>query len=442
MVVQKQMGSSCRSACCAVDEGGCGVELVWLSTQELPITHAPGIRRTWALLALAIFVCVVLLCVEISLASFTLSRAITVSRFLPTVIQFHAQEADMLGVYSVTASGSGLSIDSFAEATMVLSEAYAAYNETLIEGRRQLEALNATARTAETICCTELRVKIEDLYYFFDLEARLQFLDPAFRMLAAATDLVDRARGSVPGLDLAAELLLPASELSELCLRAESAVSLALLPPLEWLYTWVTYGLLLTVVGVGPLQWLLGCISAGLYHFNINGQQLLNQSPRMLCVGAQGRAQAGLASAFLMLACAAATCAGAVLVTDMYAIVSASASGELDTAATDSPLRRAAELHAACRADRDSAMLTPLLARSAGAMAPPLLPQGWTPEITYVLDSTPSSAVEPRDLYARRPLAQRSNHITPPPATPFWPLPAVAVCAGRHPGDAPCARAH
>lgn len=374
MVAQKKMGSAWRSACCAMDEGGCGVELVWLNTEDLPITHAPGIRRTWALLALAIFFCVGLLCVEITIASFTVARAITVTRFLPTVIRFHAQEAEMLRDYSVSASGSGFAIDNFAAATEVLRAAYAAYDEILIKGRLQLEVINATARAAEAICCTELRAKIEDLNYFFEVEARQNILDPAFSTLAAASDLVVRAQGSVPGLHLAAELLLPTIELSEVCHKVESAVTLALLPPLQWLYAWATYGLLLVVVGVGPAQWLFGFISAGLYHFNSNGRPMLNQSRRMLCVGAHGRAQAGFLSAFLMLTCAAATSVGVVLLTDMYAIVSASSSGTLDTETRDSPLLRAAELHAACRADRESTLLTPLLTRSAGAILPTASP--------------------------------------------------------------------
>jgi hypothetical protein len=373
MGVQKRMKSPWKSACCAMDEGGCAVELVWLNTEELPINHASGIRRTWAVLALAIFFCVGLLCVEITLASFTVARAITVTRFLPTLIRFHAQEAETLRDNSrINASGSGYSIDSFAAATEVLRAAYAAYDEVFTEGRRQLEAINATARAAEAICCTELRAKIDDLNYFFDVEARQKILDPAYSTLAAATDLVDSARGSVPGLHLAAELSLPASELSGLCDTAESAVTLALLPPLQWLYAWITYGLLLTVVGISPAQWLFGCMSAGLYHFNINGQIALEQSQRMLCVGAHGRAQGGIISAFVMVSCAAATCVGAVLLTDLHAMVSASSSGALGMETRDSPLLRAAELHAACRADQESTLLTPLLARSAGAKKSPI----------------------------------------------------------------------
>ena len=47
---------------------------------------------------------------------------------------------------------------------------------------------------------------------------------------------------------------------------------------------------------------------------------------------------------------------------------------------------------------------------------------GWTPEIAYVLDSTPASAVEQRDLYDRRARALLPPHLYgrhPPTWAPY-----------------------
>ena len=91
-----------------------------------------------------------------------------------------------------------------------------------------MQVVNATARHAETICCSGLRSTIDDLHYFLELESVTRVLEPAQASYGAAAVLQGIAQGGLPDFAVALELGVPAGQLAEACLDAQDAITLGI----------------------------------------------------------------------------------------------------------------------------------------------------------------------------------------------------------------------